>query len=521
MQCRPQSHDHRQSRLTAALRYAMAGPRFVMPMAKSVIPMTAAAVFGSLLALANTAAAETLLQTNSTWKVTPTNPGGTSWNTDPGFDDSSWQNATVLYDVEQVTGNSYYAGTYGIWSSGGQFSTTELQIWIRKTFTLTSTLTAASLIVGCDDDCTVWVNGTQVINDQNGFANNNTADVTSNLSVGTNLIAYIARDVVTANHSTWLQLNGEYDVTVTLDDLQDSLVSTASSGAMVLSSYDLVLNGAHGRPFSRRVAAGEKTFWLAGDWGSDNHGARSGDIGLAELGLGHNFGPVQVNVSLGKTWAKQDLTLNGRAETDGTYLLAEALIPVRGNLWATVAGYYNQGEADIRRGYLINGGTQQDYSTGKPDADTWGLRARLEWDNAWQAAGAGFSPYIDLSHSTAKLDAYTETGGSFPASFDSRKEKATDLRAGVDATSPIANGMSLIGKLEAAHRFEEDGARISGDVLGLGFDFDGQKNDRDWLRAGVGLEGKVGGGMGSVMLNATTAGEVQNAWVALNWQKTF
>lgn len=169
--------------------------------------------FGLMLAQTGTADAVPILQSNSSWKVTATGPVG-DWNTAPGFDDSAWQNATELYDVGLVIGDPAFDGTKGIWSAGGQFSTTETQTWIRKTFSLAGSLSFASLIVGCDDDCSIWVNGTQVINDTNGFANNNTVtDLLPYLNVGSNLIAYTVTDnfpVWGYNHSTWLQLDGEF-----------------------------------------------------------------------------------------------------------------------------------------------------------------------------------------------------------------------------------------------------------------------------------------------------------------------
>lgn len=181
---------------------------------KRTYSLAMAMVFGLLLIQSGTAFAVPILQTNSSWKVTPNNPGSINWYMDIGFDDSSWQNATELYDVGTVLGDPTFAGTKGIWSSGGQFSTTETQSWIRKTFSLAGPLSFASLIVGCDDDCTVWVNGNLVINDTNGFANNNTvADLLPYLNVGSNLIAYTVTDNVPVwgyNHSTWLQLDGAF-----------------------------------------------------------------------------------------------------------------------------------------------------------------------------------------------------------------------------------------------------------------------------------------------------------------------
>lgn len=86
---------------------------------------------------------------------------------------------------------------------------------------------------------------------------------------------------------------------------------------MALSAAGLALHSAHGRPLSRRVPIGKKVFWLAGDWGRDDHGQRDGDLGLAEVGAGQNFGAVQINVAVGRTWAQQNQTLGGRTRSDG------------------------------------------------------------------------------------------------------------------------------------------------------------------------------------------------------------
>ncbi len=307
---------------------------------------------------------------------------------------------------------------------------------------------------------------------------------------------------------------------VTLADVQKSLAATAGGGSLALSSANVVMNGAHSRPLARRVAAGRNTFWLGGDWGRDDHGSRSGDFGLLEVGAGRNFGAAQVNVSLGQTWAKQKQTLGGRTKVDGTYLLAEALLPVSGNLWGVLGGYLHRGDADMKRGYLNAG--LPDTSSASPDVNTYGLRARLEWDKAARLADADFSPYVDLSYSKAKLDAYTETGGAFPARFDSRKEKATELRLGVNAERALTGSATLFGMLEGVHRFEKHGARTSGEMIGLfGFDLDGYRNKRNWLRVGAGVAGEVAGGTASLSVNLTTQGEAPNAWLAANWQRAF
>lgn len=307
---------------------------------------------------------------------------------------------------------------------------------------------------------------------------------------------------------------------VTFEDIEKSLSASAQAGSMALSVASTVINGAHSRPLARRAGTDKKIFWVAGDVGNDDHGARSGDMGLAEIGGGLNLGPVQLNLSVGHTWAEQKLDLGGKAKTKGTYLMAEALVPLTNKLWATFSGYGHRGDADLRRGYL-NAGVQ-DASTGDPDVNTWGLRARLDWDSAFTLAAASISPYVDLSYSVAKIDAYTETGGGFPAQFNSRKERATDLRIGMNLSHPITNQWRLLGTLEAAHRFEDDSANTTGQLIGLfGFNLPGADLKQNWLRAGLGVEGEVATGTASLMLNVTTRGEVPNAWLAASWQKAF
>lgn len=81
-----------------------------------------------------------------------------------------------------------------------------------------------------------------------------------------------------------------------------------------------------------------------------------------------------------------------------------------------------------------------------------------------------------------------------------------------------------MGTLEGVHRFEKTSSNVSGEVLGVGgftFDFPGQSYDQDWLRVGLGAETKIGGGVASLMLNATTVGEIPNAWLAVRYQATF
>lgn len=155
-------------------------------------------------------AAPTLLTTtNATWRVTAAAPGA-GWNSSASFDDSAWQSATVLYDVADYIGASY-AGTQGIWSQAGQFSTTDTEIWTRTVFNLGAVPQTATLEYGIDDDGDLFVNGHLVAADHNGSANNGFADIGAYLVAGDNVIAMAATDnfpVWGYQHSAWIRVEG-------------------------------------------------------------------------------------------------------------------------------------------------------------------------------------------------------------------------------------------------------------------------------------------------------------------------
>lgn len=312
-------------------------------------------------------------------------------------------------------------------------------------------------------------------------------------------------------------------VYLTLADVQASLLSTGAGIQSSLSSVSTLVNGAHSRPMSRRVAKGEKTFWVAGDWGNDNHDGRDGTTGLAELGIGYNFGPAQINLSFGKTWADQDLVHGGDLDVDGKYLMIEGILPVsqEKGVYATLGAYRHWADADIRRGYLNMG--NREVSTASPDSRSWGARARLDWENAFTVQSTRFSPYVDLWHTRTKLDSYTESGGSFAARFDSRDDDVTELRLGTNAALPIKNtGFELVANLEYTRRFDGSADGTTGEVIGLfSFDLDGENFDRNWLKGGVGVEGNLAKGKASLMLNGTTEGEFMSSWIAASYQMAF
>lgn len=151
-----------------------------------------AALFLGLLGVATSSSATVLTATDSSWKITASAPGTTDWNSNAAFDDSAWQSATELASWPGYTAKV-------IWSSGGQYSQTETQVWARAIFNLGTLPLSAFLNNGFDDDGDLFINGIQVVSDHNGYASNSFADITSYLTLGNNLIAFTATD----NYLVW------------------------------------------------------------------------------------------------------------------------------------------------------------------------------------------------------------------------------------------------------------------------------------------------------------------------------
>ncbi len=315
-------------------------------------------------------------------------------------------------------------------------------------------------------------------------------------------------------------------ITTVLDPaFSQTLDAMATGSKLLLSSSLLNQHGAHSRPLLRRVGPGQNTFWVTGDLGQDDHGSRNGDIGLAEIGYGRNFGLFQMNLSIGTTGSEQHLALNGKAVGNTTFILAESLIPLNKKLWVTLGGYKSWGKLTINRNYLV--GDVLNTSNGTPSSALWGVRGRIDAENALHIAPVGLSPYLDFSYCNASTDGFTESGGDYPIIFDKQHQQATELRLGLNITLPVARAWSLVGTVEGTHLFEPDAVATTGEIIGVSrFNITGSSSKQNWLRTALGIDGKIMDNQkatwnASLTGNLTTEGEVPNFWIAANLQLVF
>lgn len=160
-----------------------------------------------ILSVSLSSSATVLTATDSSWKITATAPATSDWNSNATFNDSGWLSATVIAAIPP-----YLNGNF-IWSSGGQYSTTETQVWARSVFNLGTLPLFARLDSGFDDDGDIFINGFQVVSDHNGVASASFADITSYLVLGDNLIAFTATDnypVYGYNHAAAAQIDANF-----------------------------------------------------------------------------------------------------------------------------------------------------------------------------------------------------------------------------------------------------------------------------------------------------------------------
>ncbi len=313
------------------------------------------------------------------------------------------------------------------------------------------------------------------------------------------------------------------DGLIGINSFSQSLQSAGSAGGDGVIMISTILHGAHGHPGANR-ALGERGFvWVAGDLARDERHDSDDDFAIGELGAGYRFSDaLSVSAALGKSWSDSDLLYGGSSEGDGIYLALDADLRFPGGLplYATLTWLYSRSDLEIERGYLNAGA--EDSSRGDTEQQAQALRARLQWQSAYQG-GFNLHPYAEYNHIRVKTDGYTESGGGFPALYNDSSETVRDWRLGADLDKPIGEQTRLIGTLEAVHRMEKNGNGVSGQVVGLSnFEVAGRSYDQDWVRGTVGVEQSFDKNSRlSVTLNASSEGEDPQVWAGVNYSLAF
>jgi uncharacterized protein YhjY with autotransporter beta-barrel domain len=308
---------------------------------------------------------------------------------------------------------------------------------------------------------------------------------------------------------------------IDVNDFNTGLAKVANSGLLASNDAELAMNGMHGNPMRSLLPTGRASLWVGGDVGQQDAGSYDSDLGTAEVGYGYRFNnALQLNVAVGRTYSKADTGLGGDTTARTSYVLPELIVSLPSSVYATLSAYYGKGTADIDRAYLNAGTLEKSFAD--PGVRSLGARTRFDWLNATHWGNTNLTPYASLTYLETRVDGYAEQNVAFPVVWNQRTEHATTARIGLDAVRPLSDATILLGRVEAAHRFEDAGTATSGQVAGLyGFSFAGQDVKQDWLRVGAGFEAKLGGGVAAVILNATTQGEAPSWWLNANYRWVF
>jgi len=300
-----------------------------------------------------------------------------------------------------------------------------------------------------------------------------------------------------------------------------STLTARPNAGVGLAIANTVVDGAHGAPMRSLLEPGRQSFSIVSDIGDNDGRGAAGGFGIADIGCGIGLeGGATARISFGGLYHHRDIDTGGDFTEKGFYIASEISLPVASALHATIGGYYAPGRMSIERGYL-NGGAMN-YSRGETDLDVWAAKLRFDWLDTFSIGEWNLTPYAGVTYAKAKMGAYSETGGAFPAHFDASGEQSTIIRAGLDGVTDLSDSIRILARAEAVYRLEKKTATTTGVIDGLmGFSFAGQDIDHFWLRGGLGAEFDVAGGTASLNLNVTSEGGDPDLWVRTGWKIAF
>ena len=231
--------------------------------------------------------------------------------------------------------------------------------------------------------------------------------------------------------------------------------------AMANNLGNLALEGAHHRPLMSYDGMGkQRQFWATGDFGASS---RQTDrrTSFGEVGASQAYGETVVGVAVGTALQTQDLLFGGDAKITGQTFMAEidtrladkesilSLVVLRGE-W----------DAQTARGYVTGGGN--DISRGQTDLDTTTVRVRYDGPAQKFISSLTAAPFASFALTRVRTDAFAESGGSFPASFDAHTHTAKEGRLGLLTKFAAGPATTLRLTAEWIHRFDDAGDALSG-----------------------------------------------------------
>ena len=289
-----------------------------------------------------------------------------------------------------------------------------------------------------------------------------------------------------ANHA-FLYRNS---VMLDADDWLGSVAGVQSILSTTLSLTSLHVEGAHHRPLAE-LGRG-RSYWATGDIAGSSRSrdmlTRSGEVGVT-------FEPwTNVLVGVGGGYGLQDHQLihGGSSRTSGQYLLGEIDFMLASG--GILSGLFSSGdwENQTARSYLTGGGA--DFSQGRTDLRSNTFRVRYDSPVLARAYGNDVKGYVSYGHNRVRSDAYSESGGSNPASFSGMEQTAKEGRLGLALTRQLGERTSARLSAEWIRRFDHDQADLTAtDVTSLlNLSLPTPDPVRDQARVGLDIDHQLG-----------------------------
>jgi len=308
-----------------------------------------------------------------------------------------------------------------------------------------------------------------------------------------NVVVGSANDA-NGNQQAWLARVGPAGsgLLTDLNAFNNSLVEAGSRSIQAGAALpNITMFGAHHRSILdnglARTSAEGGCGWATADAGGNNNTHTR--MQIAEIGVCKDFSTARIGVGIGQAWTQQDLSLDGSASYNGQYLVLEGANAFANGLQPSITGYYGRYDTQVSRNY--SNGANVDSSTASPNATAYALRARLDWKDAAILGKFSLSPYAAYTWAKTELDAYTETGGGFPAQYAASVWNTDDLRIGGAAKTKLSEHTDLRLGLEGVHRFDSNTSGVNVSVAGLSIfnnNLAGLQVSQTWAHATVDVD---------------------------------
>ena len=309
---------------------------------------------------------------------------------------------------------------------------------------------------------------------------------------------------------------------IDFDVALDQLSEVKSTLTQAQNSIMTAANGAHGNPLARRLDVGKQSAWVTGDLVNSDHYSDASDGRIGAFSYGKNYGPAQINVSIGKVNNTQTLASGGTAISGGAYVNLDFILPSNSaqNVYFTFGAFSYRGKNNTTRSFLNNGNL--DEASGKSDLNASSISVRVDAVDYIVNEAGSLSTFAELSLNKSTSSAYSETGSSlFNANYDAQTSDYREFRIGGIYKQAVSDNLNLFSNFELVHNKAERGNK-TGDIAGFEFDMQDQSRKTTWAKYGLGFDYSFNDAA-SIEVSAykTSVSSAASSWLSVTYNTEF